>query len=207
MIASFQSNAADLPAGASLPVGPSMDEAAEAAILAAAQKECPDAFRQLVERYQQRVYHFCFHYLRDAGDAREACQDTFIRAHRALSKYRPKARFSTWLFQIALNLCRDRVRASGASRATEALGNTALQLPCPAATPDEAAMRDTDLAKLDRGLAALPEEHRSVLVLSCLEGLSHAECAEILKCSERAVEGRLYRARQRLAEWWEREKK
>lgn len=194
-----------MPAGASLPVMRTPDELAEAATLASAQNGCPDSFRQLVERYQQRVYHFCFHYLRDAGDAREACQDTFIRAHRALPKYRPKARFSTWLFQIALNLCRDRARASGAARATEALGESALQLPCPAATPDEAAIRDTDLAKLDRGLASLPEEHRSVLVLSCLEGLSHAECAEILKCSQRAVEGRLYRARQRLSEWWTRE--
>lgn len=194
-----------MPAGALLPVTRTPDEFAEAATLASAQNGCPDSFRQLVERYQQRVYHFCFHYLRDAGDAREACQDTFIRAHRALPKYRPKARFSTWLFQIALNLCRDRTRASGAARATEALGESALQLPCPAATPDEAAIRDTDLAKLDRGLASLPEEHRSVLVLSCLEGLSHGECAEILKCSERAVEGRLYRARQRLSEWWTRE--
>lgn len=66
-------------------------------------------------------------------------------------------------------------------------------------------MRDTDLAKIDRGLNALPEQFRAILVLSCLDGLSHGECAEILKCSERAVEGRLYRARQRLAEWWERD--
>jgi len=194
-----------IPRGASLPPGVTADEVAEIAMIASAQNGCPDSFRQLVERYQQRIYHFCFHYLRDAGDAREACQDAFIRAHRALPKYRPKARFSTWLFQIALNLCRDRVRASSPGRATEALGEHALEFPCPAATPDEAAMRDTDLAKLDRGLAALAEEHRSVLVLSCLEGLSHSECAEILKCSERAVEGRLYRARHRLAEWWERE--
>lgn len=176
-------------------------------MIASAKNGCPDSFRQLVERYQQRIYHFCFHYLRDAGDAREACQDTFIRAHRALPKYQPKARFSTWLFQISLNLCRDRVKASSAKKMTEQLGKNALQLPSPAATPDQAAMRDTDLAKLDRGLAALAEEHRSVLVLSCLEGLSHGECAEILKCSERAVEGRLYRARQRLAEWWERQEK
>jgi RNA polymerase sigma-70 factor (ECF subfamily) len=64
-------------------------------------------------------------------------------------------------------------------------------------------MRGADLAKLDRGLAALREKSRTVLVLSCLDGLSHGECAAILKCSERAVEGRLYRARQQLASWWE----
>ena len=76
-------------------------------------------------------------------------------------------------------------------------------------TRDEALMidllRNADLAKLDRGLATLPEKFREVLVLSCLEGLDHAECAAILKCSPRAIEGRLYRARQQLTAWWDRE--
>ena len=184
-----------------LPIRPAPDETVDAALVQAAQDGCPEAFRSLVERHQQRVYHFCFHYLRDAGDAREACQDTFIRAHGALSRYRQRAKLSTWLFQIALNLCRDRLRAR--PRPLVALNDH--DAPCHRATPDEAAMRDTDLAKLDRGLNALPEKFRAVIVLSCLDGLSHGECADILKCSERAVEGRLYRARQKLAEWWARE--
>jgi RNA polymerase sigma-70 factor (ECF subfamily) len=194
-----------LPSPISLPLVPTADEAAEAALVLAAQAACPDAFRALVERHQQRVYHFCFHYLRDAGDAREACQDTFLRAHTALARYRHRARFSTWLFQIALNLCRDRLRSRPAARGRQLVALDAQDLPCQGPTPAEAAMRDTDLAKLDRGLAALPEKFRTVLVLSCLDGLSHAECAAILKCSERAIEGRLYRARQRLAEWWEKQ--
>lgn len=194
-----------LPAPVSLPLVPTADEAAEVALVQAAQGGCPDAFRSLVERHQQRVYHFCFHYLRDAGDAREACQDTFLRAHAALPRYRPRARLGTWLFQIALNLCRDRLRSRPAARGRQLVALDAQDLPCQRPAPDEAAMRDTDLAKLDRGLLALPEKFRAVLVLSCLDGLSHAECAAILKCSERAIEGRLYRARQRLAEWWEKQ--
>jgi RNA polymerase sigma factor (sigma-70 family) len=194
-----------LPAPLSLPLVPTADEAAEAALVQAAQGGCPDAFRTLVERHQQRVYHFCFHYLRDAGDAREACQDTFLRAHAALARYRPRARLGTWLFQIALNLCRDRLRARPAARGRQLVALDAQDLPCQRPAPDEAAMRDTDLAKLDRGLNALPEKFRTVLVLSCLDGLSHAECAAILKCSERAIEGRLYRARQRLGGWWEKQ--
>ena len=197
-----------LPAPASLPLVPTADEAAEAAeaaLVLAAQAACPDAFRTLLERHQQRVYHFCFHYLRDAGDAREACQDTFLRAHTALPRYRPRARLGTWLFQIALNLCRDRQRARPAARGRQLVALDAQVLPCQRPAPDEASMRDSDLAKLDRGLLALPEKFRTVLVLSCLDGLSHAECAAILKCSERAIEGRLYRARQRLGEWWEKQ--
>lgn len=173
-------------------------------MIAAAQKGCPDAFRALVERHQQRIYHFCYHYLRDAGDAREACQDTFIRAHKALPRFRPKAKLSTWLFQIAHNLCRDKARTRR-GRTTVELDDHAKDLPCHRAAPDEAAMRDADMAKLDRGLKALPEKFRAVLVFSCLDGLSHEECAAILKCSQRAVEGLLYRARQKLAEWWEKE--
>ena len=183
--------------GAALPVAESPDEALEAGLVKAAQGGCPDAFRALVERHQQRIYHFCYQYLRQACDAREACQDTFIRAHRALGKYRPRARFSTWLFQIALNLCRDRGRVRRRPTVQVDPG-----LPCPRRGPDESAMRDADLAKLDRGLVALPEKFRTVIVLSCLDGLSHAECAAILKCSERAIEGRLYRGRQKLAAWW-----
>ena len=62
---------------------------------------------------------------------------------------------------------------------------------CGGATPDEAAMLGADLATLDRGLAALPERFRNVLVMSCLDGLSHEECAAVLKCSERAVTSRV----------------
>ncbi|MCW1923663.1 RNA polymerase sigma factor [Luteolibacter arcticus] len=190
---------------AALPVSPVPEAAAEQAWIEAARGGCPQAFRALVERHQQRVYHFCFHHLRDAGDAREACQDTFIRAHGALPRFRPRAQLSTWLFQIALNLCRDRLRARPTARGRVIVPLDDHEPPCHRATPDEASMRDNDLAKLDRGLDALPEKFRTVLILSCLDGLSHGECAAILKCSERAIEGRLYRARQRLAEWWEKE--
>ncbi|MCW1884865.1 RNA polymerase sigma factor [Luteolibacter flavescens] len=197
-------SAADFPISLPMPAVETPDEAAELALVHAAQGGCTQAFRALVERHQQRVYHFCHHYLGDAGDAREACQDTFIRAHGAIARYKPRARLSTWLFQIALNLCRDRKRPTARTRPHLALHDLAPELPCHRAAPDEAAMRDADLAKLDRGLATLPQKFREVLVLSCLEGLEHAECAAILKCSPRAIEGRLYRARQALAVWWDR---
>lgn len=176
------------------------DEAEDQRLVASSRDGCPEAFRSLVERHQQRVHHFCFHYLRDAEEAREACQDTFVRAHRALARYRPRHPFTTWLFRIALNQCRDRLRRRRGPKVALDPG-----LSCPAPPPDEAAIRRSELAKLDRGLAAMPESDLTILVLSGLEGLSHAECGEILRCSERAAEGRLYRARRRLADWWSRE--
>jgi len=184
-------------------VGLEGEEALELELLRRAQRGERDAFRSIVELHQRRVHRFCFRYLRDEEDAREACQDTFVRAYRALGRFQPRARLSSWLMRIALNLCRDRARR----RRERLLPLEACDesLCCPGASPDEAAIREAELAMLDRGLAALPEKHRSVLALVCLEGLSHRECAEVLKCSERAVEGRVYRARQRLAAWWRRQ--
>lgn len=186
----------DIPEG-----GVDSDESLERGLIREAQRGCHKAFRVLVERHQQRVYHFCFKYLRDVEDAREVCQDTFVKAHRALPRFKPRAKLSSWLFQIALNLCRDRIRSASLRGKKQSFELEDLE--CGSSGPDEVAMFGADLAKLDRGLAALPENSRSVLVLSCLNGLSHDECAAILKCSERAVEGRLYRARKLLGAWWE----
>ncbi|MGE9269803.1 MAG: RNA polymerase sigma factor [Verrucomicrobiales bacterium] len=176
-------------------------EAEELHLIAQAKKGCADSFRQLVERHQQPIYRFCLHYLHDSDDALEASQDTFVRAHRALGRFHPRTRLSSWLFRIALNLCRDRLRKKRHS--TVCLDGQ--DWSCHRAHPDQSAIHQGDLAKLDRGLRALPTRLRDVLVLSCLDGHSHAECAEILNCSERAIEGRLYRARQRLLHWWENE--
>ncbi|MCB1079288.1 MAG: RNA polymerase sigma factor [Verrucomicrobiae bacterium] len=170
-----------------------------------------EAFRLLVERHQDAVFRFCRHWLNCPEDAREVCQDTFLRAWDALPDYRPRARFSTWLFQIALNLCRDRVRSRGARnrKLTDSLslfrrgdGQTR-ERHCPLPSPDEAVSLDEDLEKLRRGLAALPRRHSEVLILAVIEGLSQLECGEILGCSVRAVESRLYRARRDLMAWWE----
>lgn len=186
-----------IPSSAALPVATADDELREAADIAAARRGCDDAFRRLVERHQHRIHRLCYHYLGNDADALEACQDTFVRAHRALPRFKPRARLSTWLHRIALNLCRDRLR-----RLRKTVPLEGLELPCTHAAPDESAIRDADLAKLDLALAALPPRLREPIILTCLDGLSHADCAAILKCSERAVEGRLYRARQRLTAWW-----
>lgn len=192
-------NASSIPSPASLPLEVGEDERRETAEIKAARSGCEESFRRLVERHQHRIHRLCFHYLGNEDDALEACQDTFVRAYRALPRFQPRARFSTWLHRIALNQCYDRLRRRRAMVPLEGIDP-----PCRRGSPAEAAAHSADLGMLADGLAALPPRLQKVLVLTCLEGLSHAECAEILKCSERAIEGRLYRARQRLAGWWER---
>lgn len=176
-------------------------------LVQAAQTGSQEAFKQLVERHQSAIYDFCVRWLGNAEDAREVCQDTFVRAWEALPRFEKRARFSTWLYRIALNLCRDRFKSKAGrqSRATLFLEDGPGEWACSQPAPDEFASQSGDIEKLHRGIQALPEFLRSPLLLCCIEGLSHQECAHILKCSPRAVEGRIYRARRELLDWWNRE--
>lgn len=177
---------------------------AEQVKLHAAQEGDMAAFEWLVRRHEERLFGFCLRWLRSNEDAREVCQDAFVRAWQALPEFEGRARFSTWLYQIALNLCRDRAKSRAARQGenTVTLQEITETPRCPQSTPTENAELQSEIKKLERGLALLPEKLRAALVLTSVEGLSHEECAQVLACSVRGVEGRVYRARQMLLEWW-----
>jgi RNA polymerase sigma-70 factor (ECF subfamily) len=200
---------ADFPLENSVPaaeVAASGDCPHEPRLIRGAQDGCHESFRLLVERHQAMIHRLCGRWMASAEDASEICQDTFLKAWQALPAWRPKAKFSTWLCRIAINLCRDRARsrASRQGRVTIPLSSLAATASpaCSGLSPDSAAEQAGELEKLKRGLACLPEAMREVLILRGLENLSQKEAAAILGCSGRAVEGRLYRARQLLVEWW-----
>lgn len=188
------------------------DDAAQESVerqkVRAAQSGDMTAFEWLVKQNEKRLYGFCTRWLHSNEDAREVCQDAFLRAWQALPEFEARARFSTWLYQIALNLCRDRAksRATRQNESTITLDDVEKQPLCPQITPDENAELQSELQKLDRGLAMLPEKLRAALILTAMEGLGHEECAQVLNCSVRGVEGRVYRARQMLMEWWDENK-
>lgn len=165
------------------------------------------AFEWIVQQHEERLFSFCCRWLRCTQDAREVCQDAFVRAWQALPEFEGRARLSTWLYQIALNLCRDRAkaRATRQRESTIALDDVEEPPPCPGHAPDTSAELRSELQKLHRGLALLPEKLRLVLTLTALEGLSQEECAQILHTSVRGIEGRVYRARQMLMQWWKEE--
>ncbi|MEM7011776.1 MAG: sigma-70 family RNA polymerase sigma factor [Verrucomicrobiota bacterium] len=179
----------------------------DSALIEAAKKGSDDAFRRLIERHQNAIYQFCFRWLRDSEDAREACQDTFVRAHRSLRRYRESGHFSTWLYRIALNVCRDRHKSKSnrQRRETTSLTHFAGEVAASQPAPDEVVARANDLEKLHHGIQQLPEKLRVVMIICGIEGMSQEDCAGILDCSVRAVEGRLYRARQQLLVWWNQE--
>ncbi len=167
-----------------------------------------DAFRRIVERHGDALHRFCRHALGCEKDAEDVCQETFVRAWHALPRYREMGQFRAWLWRIALNLCRDHARTCKSRRRW--LCDRPAEAPPDALTaaadsPDEAAALRADLLRLSTGLALLPEGLRLPLVLSAVENLPHAEVAAILGLSLRAVDTRVFRARRRLMEWWERQ--
>lgn len=183
----------------------SLEEGVERRWIACAAAGDDVAFERLVRFHQDSVYRFCLRWLRDAHEAQDAAQDVFVRAYGAIGSFVPRARFSTWLYRIAWNLCRDRVKSkAGKQRSrTDSLDARAGDLVCDRLRPDESSAESDEGRKLWRGIEALPERLRVVVILCGIEGLDQEECAEILRCSVRAVEGRYYRARRELAGWWE----
>ncbi len=182
-------------------------ESVEQQKIRAAQAGDMAAFEWIVQQHEGRLFGFCCRWLRCTEDAREVCQDAFIRAWQALPEFEGRARLSTWLYQIALNLCRDRAktRSTRQRENTVGLDDVAHSPECPKHGPSVSAEWQSEMQKLERGLAVLPEKLRAALMLTTMEGLSQEECAEVLSTSVRGVEGRLYRARQMLMQWWEAE--
>lgn len=164
------------------------------------------AFEKLMTLQEDRIFQLCLRLLGCREDALEASQDVFVKAHRALPRYQATAKFSTWLCQIAVNRCRDlwkhsRARLTSLSGSLQGHDSDPV---CRSLHPGSRAEVRDDLVILEKGLRNLGRKYREVLILTCIENLPYSECAGILNCSERAIEGRVYRARKLLQGWWER---
>lgn len=184
---------------------PQLLESDESELIKAAAQGCHDAFETLVVHHQDQIFQVCLRMLQRRDEAREVCQDVFLRAFRALPGFRPEAKLSTWLYQIALNRCRDHWKSNSGkvSSKSQAIGHSSLSLEAKTIRPDEFAEWSDEIEKFERSLLLLSPDHREIIILSCIQELSHAECGTILKCSTRAVEGRLRRAREALRQSWE----
>lgn len=180
-------------------------------LVEAARRGEAGALAMLVDRYGPRIHNFASRMCRNAEDAKDISQETFLAAMRGLKDFRAEGKLSTWLFRIAANACRKMRRHGKFEPAhhltleqflpTERDMNAALV--DPPETPDHA-LRRTDLREsLEAAVAELPAPYRAVLVLRDLEGLSTDEAAEALGVTPITVRVRLHRARlfirQRLA--------
>ncbi|HEY8450423.1 MAG TPA: sigma-70 family RNA polymerase sigma factor [Bacillota bacterium] len=169
-----------------------------------------EAFGELVARYEKKVYNLGLRYTGDPQEAEDLAQETFVRVFRALHRFRGEARFSTWLYRVATNVCLDALRRRrlrpepvlDRPLATDE-GELERELVSPEpepATQLEAAERS---ALIRREIAAVREPYRSVLILRDLQDLSYEEVAAILGVSIGTVKSRLHRARELLRQRFE----
>ncbi len=164
------------------------------------------ALNDLILRHGRQIFHFLIRSLGDEEDAADLAQETFVRVFQNRARFRAGQKFTTWLYAIAANLVRDRYRFRtrhpqvSLEATTEAQGSLKDVLTTPELPPDESVQKAESADAVRKAIAALPEELRQPLVLAVYEELPQAEIAEVLKCSVKAVEMRIYRARQQLRE-------
>jgi len=161
------------------------------------------AFNDLVARWETSLYRFVVRYLGDSEEARDICQEAFLRAYTNLDRFRGQAKFSSWLYQIALNQCRSRFRKRK-SRPTVSLDaddqQSYLQLvPTDVEAPDASAMKSQHAEELQAALARLPEDQRTAIILKEYHGLKFREIAEVLDTPESTIKSRLYHGLESLA--------
>jgi RNA polymerase sigma-70 factor (ECF subfamily) len=165
------------------------------------------ALDDLMERHATAVFHFLCRMVGNEDDANDLAQETFARVFRARASFRPGEKFSTWLFTIAANLARNHFRwrsrhpnvslEAETGETEQTVGST---LPATDPAPDESALAAERAAAVRTAVGKLPEDLREAIVLCEWEELSVAEAAAILETTPKAVESRLYRARQILRE-------
>lgn len=154
------------------------------------------AFAELVRAHQARVFHFIRHLLGGADEAADLTQETFIRAYQALPRWRPEARFQTWLLQIARNAALDALRQR--RRRVDEHPQALAEAVDPAPSPLRQLHSARQLVLLERLLAGLAHEQREILLLREVEGLSYDELARTLQINPGTVKSRLARAREAL---------
>lgn len=160
------------------------------------------ALDALMERHGGGLFRFIYRYVLNEQDARDLLQETFVRAYFKRHQFQPRARISTWLYRIALNLCRDyaRSRSSKEGKLTESLTLPREEIASTTRTPSDHAKTNEDLILLEKAVQSLPHDLRTALILAVLEEKPQEECAQLLGISRKAVETRVYRARKLLVE-------
>ncbi len=161
------------------------------------------ALNAIMARWKDRIGAFLYRMTGDHETSLDLTQETFVRLYASRHKYKPSAAFSTFIFHIAANLARSHARWKGRHPSVplqDADGKIIHEPEDRQLTPDGAAELKDKTALTKKALGALPQDLRQPLLLFTLEEMSHAEIAEVLGCSEKAVEVRIYRARQTLRE-------
>ena len=156
-----------------------------------------EAFAQLVTRWERPIYALAYRTLRREEEARDVVQDAFLRAYRGLKGFKGEAKFSSWLYRITLNLCRDWMRKERRAPVAQVPEGTdpldlADQQAAPTESVEDLVARREMAAAVQLAMADLPEEQRTAIMLKEDHGLTFQEIAEMLDCPLSTVKTRLY---------------
>lgn len=166
------------------------------------------AFKALVDRYQRQILNLTFRYIGNRSEAEDLTQEVFFRVWKSARHYEPKARFTTWLYRIAINLCINRRRSlrirkwftvsesDPQSRASDEI-RTANWADSPA-TPEKNLIQSERIQQVKKAINGLPSSQRLATILRIYDELSYKEISEILSCSVPAVDALLIRAKKNL---------
>jgi RNA polymerase sigma-70 factor (ECF subfamily) len=174
-------------------------------LVEAARRGDRDSFRTLFDRYHRRAYALALGVVRNPDDALDVVQDAFIKAHKHLDKFEGTSSFYTWLYRIVMNLAIDHLRKNrrqkpvelDEQRLDEAAGEGLLSSLL-GGNPGRALMDKQIRARIDAALAELSDNHRTVLVMRELEGMSYEEMAQAMGCSKGTIMSRLFHARKNM---------
>ncbi len=161
------------------------------------------AYDFLVERYQHKIYNLTYRYTGNPTDAADLTQETFLKAYLALSGFRRESSFSTWLYHIAVNICRDEYRKKKRKKnlSLEELqeqGSNPEIFISEQGNPEESILSSDTQRLVQNCLNQLSEEHRLILILREIKGLPYEEISQCLGCSLGTIKSRLNRARKAL---------
>jgi RNA polymerase sigma-70 factor, ECF subfamily len=182
------------------------DKAAELELIAAAKNGDNDAYGELVRANQDRIYASVVRHVRDEHRAMDITQEAFIQAFKALDTYEDRARFSTWLYRIAMNVLTSHFRHEQAKKRGGKEGRASLNsegMPEPGASdraPDELAEAADTSALVRQAIDELEDEYKQVVLMRDLQDMSYEEIAGILDIPPGTVRSRLHRGRDRLKE-------
>ncbi len=154
------------------------------------------AFGELVRKYQDKIYNLCCYMLQDSDSARDAAQETFLKAYSKVKEFRAESALYSWLYRIAVNTCLDHKKKARPDQLEDESLLTDLASSEP--TPERLYQAKELGRTLQAALQKLPDEMRASIILKEMEGLSYEEIAEVLHVSLGTVKSRISRAREEL---------
>jgi RNA polymerase sigma-70 factor (ECF subfamily) len=187
------------PARLSDSVKPSRMADADAELVLQTQKGSPAAFEELVRNHQRMIHSLTFRMTGSPADAEDLAQETFIRAYAQIGSYRGTAKFSTWLYRIAVNTCLNWKQSE--ARRFQLHTDCAVEFSARHANGENPAAENGACQHVQAALLKLPAKQRAAIALTVYDGLNHAEAAHVLGCSETTVSWRVFAARRKLKRW------